>query len=64
MDRDAFCDYQRTRPAAEVYALSRQKCGERFACLCLKDLLLGMETASGKQLQKHEMATFNIPPEA
>jgi hypothetical protein len=41
--------------------LSRQKCGERFACLCLKDLLLGTETASGKQLQKHERA---IPPEA
>jgi hypothetical protein len=63
-DRDVFCDHQRTRLAAELYELSRLKCGERFACLCPKDLLLGTETASGKQFQKHEMATFNIPPAA
>jgi hypothetical protein len=31
-----------------------------FAGLCLKELLLGVETASGKQLQKHEIAIFNI----
>jgi hypothetical protein len=59
-----WCDQQRTRPAAELYELRRLKCGERFACLCLKDLLLGTAMASGRRLQKHEMPTFDIPPSA